>query len=462
MRSRPRNCRRRGRVQNESGPEASPPRASPCRLPPPPARARISPIFVRTAPDTMATNDGASHGTLLCSVSFPANTGYAWIFIEGLYASMARRLATDGVRTFVAYPAIPRAPDTLAGSPAQAVELDLSLRSVATTLAAFRFLRRHRVDVLYLTDRPSRSLANWWFRLAGVRYIIVHDHTSGARAVPRGVRRMAKWLLARVPGLAADMVITVSDYVAERQREVNVLPAHKVHRVWNGIPLPPTADHESVHAALGIAAGRPLLVCCGRAAADKGIDHLMRAFAMVVDGRTPRPALVYVGDGPQMPELVALRESLPCRDDIHFVGRRSDVPRFLAAAAVCVVPSVWQDALPLAVIEPMAHSRPVIATRVGGIPEMLRDEQEGLLVPPADAPALARALRMLLDDPARAAEYGARGRVRVATHFSPEVQVDALVAFVRRGLRVARARGASSAAPLPASGVSAPATPRPE
>src|SRR6267154_2386442 len=245
--------------------------------------------------------------TILFVANFPSNTGYAWDFIEGLFAGVASRLAPTGVRTFVAYPEIHSPPRTLQGTPAAPVVLDTRLDSLSSLRQTIGFIRRERVSVLYLTDRPARSWCYPVLRAAGVRTIIVHDHTSGARSVPRGIKRWAKWILARVPGLTADRVIAVSDFVAARQRAVGMIPAWRVTRVWNSVAVPPPPEDGSRTArrALGIDAHTPVIACTCRATSDKGVDHLLRAF----DRLPPGPILVYAGDGPAFASLQVLRDS---------------------------------------------------------------------------------------------------------------------------------------------------------
>ncbi|MGH2611038.1 MAG: glycosyltransferase, partial [Tepidiformaceae bacterium] len=230
----------------------------------------------------------AAQGTLLCVANYPANTGYAWDFLEGLYAAVADRVVASGITTFVAYPLIEVAPKTLAASVARPVTLDVSLRSLVSLWTVGAFIHRHRVRVVYFTDQPVFSTAYWWLRLMGVRHIIVYDHTSGARTPPRGVKYALKWLVCRLPGLAADRVIAVSDYVAERHRTVSLVPFGRVTRVWNGVQVPPDgAGTQAVRESLGVAADRPLVVCCGRAAPEKGVECLLRAFDRVITRLSP-------------------------------------------------------------------------------------------------------------------------------------------------------------------------------
>ncbi len=126
----------------------------------------------------------------------------------------------------------------------------------------------------------------------------------------------------------------------------------------------------------------------------KGVAYLLKAFNSVSMRRlnAPSPALIYMGDGPQFGELKALRDSFECSTNIHLAGYRKDAIARLEGADVCVIPSIWQDAFPLSVLETMAIGKPVIATRVGGIPEMIEHERTGLLVSASNQTALASAI----------------------------------------------------------------------
>lgn len=367
---------------------------------------------------------------LLCVVNFPANTGFAWDFIEGLYAAAAREGQALGWRTFVAYPRIDQPPRSLAGSPAVPVALQVDPDGVSDVRALWRFLRANRITTVYLTDRPVRSPVHLLMRLAGVRHIVVHDHTSGHRTVPTGARRVIKRLLRAVPGIEADRVLAVSDYVARRQVEVGLMSPARVTRVWNGVPLP-TASPVAVadqRRSLDLPADRPIITCCCRAAPEKGVHHLLHAFATVRRAESGvRPMLVYVGDGPELLRLRALATELGISADTRFVGYSREVARYLQASDIVAVPSVWQDALPLGVLEAMAAGKPVVATRVGGIPEMCRDGVEGFLVEPGAEAELGQAMTRLLDSPSMRSAMGERGRQRVAECFTPEGQVAAIV-----------------------------------
>ncbi|MGH9554542.1 MAG: glycosyltransferase family 4 protein [Terriglobales bacterium] len=381
------------------------------------------------------TTEAAS---LLCVANYRSNAGYAWDFIESLYARIADHVAEHGIRTLVAYPAIQSPPRTLEGSAAQPVEVDVSLESWSSLRSMMALIRRYNVRVIYFTSYPVRSWAYWGLRLAGARHIVMHDHSSGDRTAPRGFKRAVKWLLARLPGLVPDVVVAVSDYVARRQWEVAMIPSSRVVRVWNGLPVRPVDAVQRARGRelVGVPPDRFLVVCACRASQFKGVDYLLRAFDQVVQrcaNQERRPLLLYAGNGPFMPKLRALHQSLAAANDMVLLGYRPDAAVVVDGADLCVVPSVWQDALPLAVLEAMARGKPVIATQVGGIPEMVENGVSGILVPPGDDQALANAMFSVVANPAKAAALGEAAQRRVAEQFTPQQQILGLTALIEQG-----------------------------
>jgi glycosyltransferase involved in cell wall biosynthesis len=375
-------------------------------------------------------------GVLLCVSNFPANTGYAWDFIETIWARLADRLAPRGVQTWVAYPLIEAAPRTLQASSAVPVHLDVKLSLLRGLRTTVRFIRKRRVRILYLADRPAWHPAYGLLRIAGVRHIIVHDHSSGARTVPRGLKRLLKSTLRRVfPSMLADVVIGVSNYVVRRKLEVDLVPASRVYRVWNSLDVPPLTPGavQRLHEEFGLPEHTMVVICACRAAREKGVDYLLRAFDRVGD-HFANAALIYVGDGPDLSRLRTIRSKLEHADRVCFAGFRSDAADLIAGADVCAVPSVWEEAFGLSVLEPMVRGVPVVASRVGGIPEVVVDGETGLLVPAADEAALSVALMRLLSDPEERSRMGANGRSRARQQFSMDAELDQLVALIEPSL----------------------------
>jgi glycosyltransferase involved in cell wall biosynthesis len=244
-----------------------------------------------------------------------------------------------------------------------------------------------------------------------------------------------------LPGALADQVLAVSDFVARRKMDVDLVPGSRIQTIWNSLEMPPVVDDapgtrsHAIRRELGIAPSRTLIACACRASPPKGLDHLFRAFDRLVSGdpSPSRPALVYAGDGPALDDLRSLRARLAACEDIHILGYRDDAADLLGAADFAVVPSTWAEAFGLAALEPMSRGRPVIASRTGGLPEIVLDGETGLLVEPGDETALMTAMRDLAQDPERRDRMGRSARRRALELFSRDRQLDRLEELVLRG-----------------------------
>ena len=196
-----------------------------------------------------------------------------------------------------------------------------------------------------------------------------------------------------------------------------------------------------MHASASAANSRPrrahLLLMVGRLHPEKGYAYLFRAMADLKP-RTDRPFLLLVaGKGPFEEAYREEVRSLGCADVVRFLGFRGDVPDLMAAADLVVLPSV-AEAFGLVLTEALYLGTPVVATRVGGIPEIVTDGADGVLVPPAESRALAEAIAGLLDDPKRRARMAGAGRDKVRDRFRFEDMVRAYEAIYEEMDRGAR------------------------
>jgi sugar transferase (PEP-CTERM/EpsH1 system associated) len=225
------------------------------------------------------------------------------------------------------------------------------------------------------------------------------------------------------------------------------IPADKVTQIYNGV------DGERFR-ALSRRDQTPVSIgTVGRLATVKDQRQIIRALVHIF---TRRPALreslrcIVIGDGPERAALEAEAFSSGVSAEIEFRGDRSDVPAQLAAMDVFLLPSL-NEGISNTVLEAMASGLPVIATDVGGNPELVQPGVTGTLVPVGDAEALAEAVLALLDDPARRAQYGAAARERIAREFDWNRTVQAYLgvydALLGRSTRTEQAGQADSAPP---------------
>jgi sugar transferase (PEP-CTERM/EpsH1 system associated) len=259
-------------------------------------------------------------------------------------------------------------------------------------------------------------------RLAGVPVVIHGEHGREA-ADPEGRNTLRKRLRRLLAPLVTQFV-TVSRDLARWLIEDVGIPARKVTAIWNGVDTRrfDGRDREDARRALRIPDGGIAIGTVGRLDPVKDQVGLIRAFARVAGD--PRALLLIAGDGPCWGELETAVAALGLTGRVRLLGERADVPRVLAGLDVFALSSLGEG-ISNTILEAMATGLPVVATRVGGNPELVVDGSTGLLVPPRSPEALASALRPYLDEPALAARHGRAGRARAETYFSLDRMVAA-------------------------------------
>ena len=281
---------------------------------------------------------------------------------------------------------------------------------VAVAARLYALLRREQPDVVHSFLFFASLVAAPAARLAGVPAIVVSQRCSYEATLSPFWRGVAR----RVHRLAQRVVVN-SDAARREELAAGFSDRHVTH-IPNGIDVPAVAAPAlASREALGLPAS-PLVVCVGRFSPEKRHQDLVDAWTLVRQ-RAPDAMLALVGDGPLRAEIEASVAQKGLAGAVRFCGFQADAAPYIAAADIVVVCSSTEG-MPNAVLEAMAHGRCVVATRVGGIPELVVDGETGQLVPPLDVPALARAIADLLGDAARREAYGAAGRARVRERFA--------------------------------------------
>jgi glycosyltransferase involved in cell wall biosynthesis len=280
-------------------------------------------------------------------------------------------------------------------------------------------MREWRPHVAHTHNSPALFFGAPAARLAGVRRII---HTEHGRAFPDARKYM---LAERALSPLLHRYVCVSEQTRQDVAQYEGIAQSRLQVVPNGVMAPavaPAAALQALRASCGIPAMAPVVGTVGRLVWEKHYTCLLQAFARV-KRQVPESHLVLVGDGPERAKLEALAGELTLGDAVHFTGLRTDVALWHQVFDVFAMSSV-SEGLPLALLEAMASSRAIVATRVGGIPLALADGAAGELVDRDDPDALADALITLLESPSQAAEFGARAQRR----FREAYDVNAMVA----------------------------------
>ncbi len=233
--------------------------------------------------------------------------------------------------------------------------------------------------------------------------------------------RFRRWLpvklLTQITSAPAKTIIAISQSLADFTRDVEGLPAAKIvciHYGLNPQTVTQAARPGALRAELGLAHTVPLIAGVGRLTKQKGWPFLIEAFAKVRQA-LPTAHLVLAGEGPNRAELEAQAANL--QGVIHFLGWRKDAYTLMADCDVLAVPSLWEG-FGLVTLEAMALSKPIVASKVSALPEIVAPGETGLLVPPANAGALAEALVTVLANPERAQAMGQKGRKRLEKEFT--------------------------------------------
>lgn len=271
-------------------------------------------------------------------------------------------------------------------------------------------------------------------RLAGVPCIIASIRDMGVYMTPMQLR-VQRW----VCGLA-DRIVVNADAVRDWLVE-DGYAAGKIHVIRNGARMPlfnAASARSRVRAELGIPSAAKVVMMVSRLNPQKGVEHLLEAVPAIL-ARVPDAWFVIVGDvvldsrarEAAYARLLASRaRELGVAERVVFTGLRRDIPYLLAAADLSVLPSL-SEGLPNSVIEAMAAGLPVVATEVGGIPELIRPGRCGLLVPPGDAAALVESVTAVLINPFLAKRLGEAARFRIQTGFSFEKMFQETVTLYR-------------------------------
>lgn len=306
------------------------------------------------------------------------------------------------------------------------VPLNERLVSPAAFLGLVRTLRRLHPAIVQSHGARSNVYTRLAARYVGVPIVFSTVHNSLFDYEVAGWRRALYVLAERLTSPLADRILSVSEAIARDLVARYRIDAARTAIVRNGIDawaFRPARERSVVRAELGIADGRRVIVMAGRMTPQKGWDVLLEAAARLAPARTDL-AWVLVGDGPLRPALT--RRAAELGVAVRFTGARSDMADILGCADVVVLAS-RSEGLPFTLLEAMALGKPVVATRVGGVPEVVEDGRTGRLVPRDDPAALASAVAGVLDAP-DARVMGARGRTRVETSFT----LDGMVRAVER------------------------------
>ncbi|MFZ5639602.1 MAG: glycosyltransferase family 4 protein [Bacillota bacterium] len=305
-----------------------------------------------------------------------------------------------------------------------------------------RLIKREKFDIVHchgskagLVGRVAAWLAGTQVVIATVHNFVVYDEVSFLKRTV--FTRGEKFLGRRTSG-----IITVSRALKEELADKFGVPGRKITAIYNGVDFTrfnKEPDLTGLREALEIREGGAVVGTVARMAPQKGLSYFIEAIAILIrEGSAGN--FIIVGDGPLRPGLEDLARRLGISGRVIFPGFQPDILPFLKLFDVFVVPSV-AEGLSITTIEAMAAGKAVIASNVGGLPELVKPGLNGLLVPPRDAGALAQAIKTLTGQPELYKKMGLAGQNMVTSEFSIDTMMSKTVDFYRSCLAGNRVKG---------------------
>jgi glycosyltransferase involved in cell wall biosynthesis len=284
-------------------------------------------------------------------------------------------------------------------------------------------MQKERVHVLYTSNQP---LTQWWglltARLAGVPVIVSTCHQDSRDPAYGRKSQLVNWLTQRW----TDSFIVLSPShkdVISRWGKINV---NHITVIPNGVDMTPfmaAVNVMQIRHKLGLPFEGPILGIVAMLRPEKDHEAFLRA-AQIIHAARPDCHFLIIGDGPERARLTALAGQLQIAHCTHFLGRRDDVPELMAICDVGILSSRLET-FPVAILEFMAAGKPVVATEVGRLSELVVHGKTGWLVPPGNPEALAKTALQVLEEPIMAARMGVAGWRRVEQHFTVDRMVSA-------------------------------------
>ena len=358
--------------------------------------------------------DGGSGGNTLLSASGMDPRRYEVWLAGGSGGSLWEDAVAAGIRT----------------SPVGGLVEPISpRRDVVALIRLVRLIRRERFAIVHTHSSKAGFLGRVAARLAGTPIVVHTFHGFAYHDFMGRARRRAYIAFERFARRLAHRYFAVSPRVAREAVEMRLAPPGHITVIPSSVSLEgiPTQPDGSLRSALGLPTDRPIVGTVGRIVSQKAPLDFVRMAAHVRDAR-PDVTFVMVGDATfQAAPLEAATRAEAARlgVDVRFTGFHPEAPAIAALFDVFVISSLYEG-LGRALTEAMASGRPVVATAVNGVPDLVEPGATGLLARPGDPADLARAVIWLLDHPVEARRMGEQGRIRALALCDPKVMCDLL------------------------------------
>lgn len=361
------------------------------------------------------------HCAVLLVANYSNDTGYAWSNIYRLFNSIARNFRDRNVATFISFEHISGEikifDDDIPFKSFEFTPYNITFRSLALLRRA---VIKDNIKFVYFTDMPTWHWLYALLRIWGVKTIVVHCRVSVPDPDPvtpeKGVRRILKSIPNSIPLIRSDYVYAISEFVRHRVINKNCYPGDRVVKILNGIDLDRFLCAEPIENKDKI-----IIFCCARARIHKGIPTLIKAVGLLKHQHNFNNFILeYAGSGPDLGYFKSMSKELGLDDVIVFHGHLDTTHEHACCSDIIVVPSEWGEGFGSTVAEAMAAGKALVATCVGGIPEVVGSEECGVLIPPGNSEEMATTLARLMLDVGARKRLGLNAQDRAKQKFGEE------------------------------------------
>lgn len=353
--------------------------------------------------------------------------------LEESVVSLSLRLRDRGFRTITVFCEQPpeHLKDKFIDAGCITERLNLGNSEFQKYFPLFRIIRKYKPNVVHIRFWSIFSILPIIIYFSGVKNIIYTDEFSGKIYDINPVKKKVTFLRNKFCLTFVKRVVAVSKFVERRHARIPGTNPRKVVLIYNGVNLnrfvPSTKTNEG-RKQFEIPSENKVITTIAHLIPEKGVDYFLEAAKILLASEKTLTFLV-VGEGRHLRKLLDLTNRLEVNENVRFLGLRNDTDEILRETDIFVCPSVWDEAFGLVIAEAMGCGKPVIASNVGGIPELIEDGITGILIPPARPKDLAKAIITLLQNNELALGMGQAGRKRAEEYFDVKRWVDKTIAL---------------------------------
>lgn len=295
------------------------------------------------------------------------------------------------------------------------------LANVKALYQLYHILKKEKFDIVHTYTSTGGLVGRIASKLSNTPVTIYHAAGYPLHQTQFSLSKRALFLfLERILNYFTDHYVAMSESLKQQTIEKGIARSEKISVIYHGVDLRrfdyvPCKDTNKLKRELELKHGVSVIGTIGRLDTQKGVCFLLRAASIILK-LFPETIFLVVGDGPLRPQLEKLSQDLNISRKVLFTGWIEDVPNVLSVMDIFCLPSLW-EAFGIVLVEAMAMRLPIVAANVEGIPEVMKDGETGILVPPKKPEALAAAIMKLLKDKTLARQMGEAGRKRVEEFF---------------------------------------------